>query len=218
MAHMRRGGLRRRCYYGFVAATMLVLLVFVLKTSQPVRDLDRAPQFQKISIGKDNVTNVLDWSRFAYVQYATNLQYLCNSVILFESLHRLGSKPDRLLLYPSSFSTENNGKVSVTLQPQALIDHTPMQRGSLERHCLTRYLHRWLFYFGRSVMSTKQFSDQSRFSRLIQQKMIVSQTRQASIRIRDIGSADPSVRYVGRVLHQTARLQSDTIRTGLASG
>ena len=41
-----------------------------------------------------------DWSDFAYVQYVTNLPYLCNSVMLFESLHRLGSKADRLLMYP----------------------------------------------------------------------------------------------------------------------
>ena len=40
------------------------------------------------------------WSDFAYVQYVTNLPYLCNSVMLFESLHRLGSKADRLLMYP----------------------------------------------------------------------------------------------------------------------
>ena len=43
----------------------------------------------------------IDWSRFAYVQYATNNIYLCNAVMMFESLHRLKSKADRLLLYPS---------------------------------------------------------------------------------------------------------------------
>lgn len=42
-----------------------------------------------------------DWSRFAYVQYVTNQDYLCNSVMFFEALHRLGSKPDRLMMYPS---------------------------------------------------------------------------------------------------------------------
>ncbi|KAK1977279.1 glycosyltransferase family 8 protein [Colletotrichum cereale] len=46
---------------------------------------------------KDNV----DWSRFAYVQYATNAPYLCNSVMFFERLEHLQSKPDRVLLYPS---------------------------------------------------------------------------------------------------------------------
>ncbi|PWY93039.1 nucleotide-diphospho-sugar transferase [Aspergillus sclerotioniger CBS 115572] len=47
----------------------------------------------------------IDWSRFAYTQYATDRSYLCNSVMIFEALHRLGSKADRVLVYPSSFLT-----------------------------------------------------------------------------------------------------------------
>ncbi|EKD12736.1 uncharacterized protein L3040_006887 [Drepanopeziza brunnea f. sp. 'multigermtubi'] len=46
----------------------------------------------------------VDWTKFAYTQYATNLNYLCNSVMIFETLHRLQSKPDRLMLYPSKYS------------------------------------------------------------------------------------------------------------------
>ncbi|GKT71023.1 glucose N-acetyltransferase [Colletotrichum tofieldiae] len=42
-----------------------------------------------------------DWSRFAYIQYATDALYLCNSVMFFERLEQLQSKPDRVLLYPS---------------------------------------------------------------------------------------------------------------------
>ncbi|RAK98075.1 nucleotide-diphospho-sugar transferase [Aspergillus ibericus CBS 121593] len=45
----------------------------------------------------------VDWSRFAYTQYATDRSYLCNSVMMFEALHRLGSKADRVLVYPSRF-------------------------------------------------------------------------------------------------------------------
>ncbi|RDW94098.1 uncharacterized protein DSM5745_01420 [Aspergillus mulundensis] len=51
----------------------------------------------------------VDWSRFAYTQYATNTAYLCNSVMLFETLHRLDSKPDRLMMYPDSFSVDAQG-------------------------------------------------------------------------------------------------------------
>ncbi|KAK0732930.1 glucose N-acetyltransferase [Lasiosphaeria miniovina] len=45
----------------------------------------------------DNV----DWSRFAYTQYVTNSDYLCNSIMLFELLHKLGSRADRVIMYPS---------------------------------------------------------------------------------------------------------------------
>ncbi|KAK1501224.1 glucose N-acetyltransferase [Colletotrichum tamarilloi] len=43
----------------------------------------------------------VDWSRFAYVQYVTNKDYLCNSVMFFERLKELESKADRVLMYPS---------------------------------------------------------------------------------------------------------------------
>ena len=51
--------------------------------------------------------NSTDWSRFAYVQYATYAMYLCNSVMLFETLDRLGSKADRLLMYSSAFDSSD---------------------------------------------------------------------------------------------------------------
>lgn len=48
----------------------------------------------------------VDWSRYAYTQYVTNTEYLCNSVMLFETLDRLGSRADRLMLYPTQWSTD----------------------------------------------------------------------------------------------------------------
>ena len=50
--------------------------------------------------------NDVDWSQYAYVQYATNTPYLCNSVMLFERLHNLSCKANRLLMYPSEFSLD----------------------------------------------------------------------------------------------------------------
>jgi hypothetical protein len=45
----------------------------------------------------------VDWSRFAYSQYATDTQSLCNALMVFESLHKLGSKAERVLLYPQEW-------------------------------------------------------------------------------------------------------------------
>lgn len=56
------------------------------------------------------------WSKVAYVQYATDVTHLCNSVMIFESLHRLKSKPDRLLLYPSQYSSEGGELASKLLR------------------------------------------------------------------------------------------------------
>ena len=51
----------------------------------------------------------VDWSRYAYSQYATNSAYLCNSVMIFEALSRLGSRADRVLFYPEEWDTEIAG-------------------------------------------------------------------------------------------------------------
>ncbi|KAF2720085.1 glycosyltransferase family 8 protein [Polychaeton citri CBS 116435] len=45
----------------------------------------------------------VDWSRFAYSQYATDTHSMCNAFMVFEALHRLGSKADRVLLYPQEW-------------------------------------------------------------------------------------------------------------------
>lgn len=49
----------------------------------------------------------IDWSKFAYTQYVTNMDYLCNSVMIFETLYRLGSKPDRAMMYPEEMMHPN---------------------------------------------------------------------------------------------------------------
>ena len=51
----------------------------------------------------------MEWSSFAYTQYATSSIYLYNSVMIFETLHRLGSKVDRLLMYPSYLKPSERG-------------------------------------------------------------------------------------------------------------
>ncbi|KAJ4269475.1 N-acetylglucosaminyltransferase [Fusarium torreyae] len=43
----------------------------------------------------------VDWSRFAYTQYVTNSDYLCNSLMFFEALHRYSSRADRVMMVPS---------------------------------------------------------------------------------------------------------------------
>jgi hypothetical protein len=40
------------------------------------------------------------FKRFAYSQYTTDTQSLCNSLMVFESLEKLGSRAERVLLYP----------------------------------------------------------------------------------------------------------------------
>lgn len=47
----------------------------------------------------------IPWTQYAYSQYATSSAYLCNAVMVFESLHRLNSRADRILFYPRQWDT-----------------------------------------------------------------------------------------------------------------
>lgn len=100
-----------------VCAVILAFVVVVVILRSPY-GVTAYPEFHSPTLAgqgptapgsaSDGLTSV-DWSRFAYVQYVTNTEYLCNSVMLFEALHRLGSRADRLMMYPSSFSVDSDG-------------------------------------------------------------------------------------------------------------
>ena len=47
--------------------------------------------------------NKVDWSRYAYTSYATSETYLCNCVMMFEALDRLGSRAERVMFYPQEW-------------------------------------------------------------------------------------------------------------------
>lgn len=110
--------IKSRSFYiaGFGAIVFLVLLLLLARRVLPSEPRPHAiepvrwPPLQGSSGHKDSErktwTNT-DWSQFAYVQYVTNLPYLCNSIMLFESLQRLGCKPDKLMMYPFEFSLED---------------------------------------------------------------------------------------------------------------
>lgn len=56
----------------------------------------------------------VDWSQYAYCQYVTNEAYLCNSLMIFESLVRIEAKAERLMLYPEDWTVgdgSNTGRL-----------------------------------------------------------------------------------------------------------
>jgi hypothetical protein len=62
------------------------------------------------------LSNNVDWSRFAYSQYTTDTQSLCNALVVFESLHRLGSRADRILLYPEEWVAKRDDRTRWLMQ------------------------------------------------------------------------------------------------------
>jgi hypothetical protein len=60
--------------------------------------------------------STLDWEKHAYVTYVTHHEVLCNAVMMFESLKRLGSKAKMVMLIPDTeeFALEGYGSRSAT--------------------------------------------------------------------------------------------------------
>ena len=61
------------------------------------------------------VDGSVNWSDFAYCQYVTNEAYLCNSLMIFESLVRLEAKADKLMLYPEEWIVGDNSNAGKLL-------------------------------------------------------------------------------------------------------
>lgn len=43
----------------------------------------------------------IDWSKLYYVQYVTSPEYLCNALMVWSEIEEIGSRAQRLMLYPS---------------------------------------------------------------------------------------------------------------------
>ncbi|PWY74496.1 nucleotide-diphospho-sugar transferase [Aspergillus sclerotioniger CBS 115572] len=90
-----------------IRTLVVIVCIFVFVTLWKL-PLHRPHSFPRPSFHDHTLPSEVDWSRFAYTQYVTNTAYLCNSVMLFETLHRLGSKADRFMMYPAEFSTQGD--------------------------------------------------------------------------------------------------------------
>lgn len=92
-----------------LSTSIASFLLFSLFRNYQALSTLAAAQGRHLSIpsSKSEIVENTDWSKFAYIQYATNGEYLCNSVMLFESLHQLESRPDRVLMYPSHMVDPN---------------------------------------------------------------------------------------------------------------
>ncbi|ROV92263.1 hypothetical protein VSDG_07299 [Cytospora chrysosperma] len=83
----------------------LVILLFVLSWLHSVHFYDRLTgpscYFRDPVVPDASYRNSpdLDWTQYAYALYATDVEYLCNAVTIFDTLERYGNKADRLLLY-----------------------------------------------------------------------------------------------------------------------
>jgi hypothetical protein len=115
------GGLPPLSYWGwpslrriraiFPIASLLIAVVFLASALTLVRPgilISLPPPKHPVSYPAD-VDDKIQWSDFAYAQYVTNSNYLCNSLMIVEALHRSGTKADRLIMYPEDWHVAEEG-------------------------------------------------------------------------------------------------------------
>jgi alpha-N-acetylglucosamine transferase len=104
----------RKLRIAFIIGGLFLLAGVFLRFDEHIVRLP--PQFREFT--KHNATSAKElvqcpspaaedntvWSDFAYVQYVTNPNYLCNSLMIFEALRRHGTKDDLLMLYPQEWN------------------------------------------------------------------------------------------------------------------
>jgi len=59
-----------------------------------------------------NASDGVDWSQYAYCQYVTTPKYLCNSLMIFEALDRVGARAAKVMMYPESWITTDNNQTA----------------------------------------------------------------------------------------------------------
>ncbi|KAK1995287.1 glucose N-acetyltransferase [Colletotrichum falcatum] len=61
--------------------------------------------------------------RFAYVQYATDLDYLCNAVINFHRLSLLGARHDQVLIFPDKWTEGDTREAGIIKKVKQELPH-----------------------------------------------------------------------------------------------
>ncbi|OJZ83266.1 glycosyltransferase family 8 protein [Aspergillus luchuensis CBS 106.47] len=89
--------IKRQLRYLKSPRAWLAIFVFVLFVLLLRRDKPPPPPLPHIDYDR------VDWSLYAYSQYATSSPYLCNALIVFDTLQRLGSRAQRVLFYPENW-------------------------------------------------------------------------------------------------------------------
>ncbi|KAI2822756.1 CAZyme family GT8 [Aspergillus niger] len=89
--------IKRQLRYLKSPRAWLAIFVFVLFILSQRREKPPSPALPHIDYDR------VDWSLYAYSQYATSSPYLCNALIVFDTLQRLGSRAQRVLFYPEDW-------------------------------------------------------------------------------------------------------------------
>lgn len=109
-----------------VLLALLLIFVFAnlfrLRTFRDFVPIDAVPLEQ--------LPDEVDWSQYAYCQYVTDPHYLCNSVMIFEALDRVGAKASKVMMLPSSWditADDDTGRLIRQTQAKYNVQLSPIQ-------------------------------------------------------------------------------------------
>jgi hypothetical protein len=91
---------------GLRRVLLALLLIIVFANRFPLRAHRGSAPLDNID--PEQFPEGVDWSQYAYCQYVTNPQYLCNSVMIFEALDRVGAKASKVMMFPSNWDITND--------------------------------------------------------------------------------------------------------------
>lgn len=94
-------------------AVLFILVAYILYSYDAaygpnLRTTAESPVVSASASTTGSIEAQVNWSDYAYVQYATDHDYLCVSTMSFEVLHRLGAKADLVMLYNEDWDYVNN--------------------------------------------------------------------------------------------------------------
>lgn len=114
----------------------------------------------KLTAVEKKKEEAIDWSQYAYVNYATDANYLCNTLIMFESLRDLGSKAQQLLLIPNHL-----------LEAETNPDHEQVKKMLMQLHVggKTQVMVKY-------INSIKKPSDTTQWSQSLTKLLVFNQT------------------------------------------
>lgn len=86
---------RRTVYHfrGLILATIVTFIAiqYIRTRKKPFFTPKHAPALKYKNV---------NWKHYAYSQYATDSHHICNSLMVFDQLDRLGAKAEKILMYP----------------------------------------------------------------------------------------------------------------------
>lgn len=126
---LRQGGYSRIFLRAALGSTALLLLLNLFKTNIEVSLSKHRIEAQQQPLNNESVSDT-DWSQYAYCQYVTTPEYLCNSLMIFESLGRVGSKASRVMMYPQNWKVDETtaeGRLLVQARDELEVALQPIQ-------------------------------------------------------------------------------------------